>query len=279
MTEGFVDTNGVALWHQRHGQAGGLPVVLIHGVEASSIWWPPELVDSLVAAGHEVVVFDNRDIGLSTQIDFDESPYGIDEMAQDTIGLLDGLGVERAHLVGVSMGGMISQVVATSSPERVASLTLLSTTPGLDASLSPSDDSVFAGVDDSANAEDLAVAFGRALTGSRYPFDELEYRRYLNADDLRGTNPNSGHRQVVPASPSRVAELKRLETPTLVVHGTEDPIFPFDHGKALATAIPGATLIKWEGVGHEIPTSLVPELARLINEHIASSSLGMRLLH
>jgi pimeloyl-ACP methyl ester carboxylesterase len=267
MDEGHVETNGVRLWYEERGPADGTPIVLIMGVAASALWWPPELVEPLVAAGHRVVAFDNRDAGLSSYV---ERSYGLDEMTDDLFGLLDGLGIGRAHLAGMSMGGMIAQLAAAGDPDRVASLTLISSTPGQSDSLSPSDESVFADLGEPGGSPEAQLEFdlglGRALAGWRYPLDEGAYRRLLEADAARGVNPDTGHYSV--SLDSRIDQTRTIRVPTLIVHGSEDPIFPFDHAEALAAAIPGSTLVRWEGVGHELPVQLMPELARLIDDHV-----------
>jgi pimeloyl-ACP methyl ester carboxylesterase len=271
MTEGFVETNGIRLWYDDRGPRGGTPIVLIMGVAASALWWPDELVDALVAAGHRVVNIDNRDTGLSS---WPGGPYGLDELTDDLIGLLDGLGIGRAHLAGMSMGGMMAQLAAARHPDRVASLTLIGTTPGQSDSLSPSDESAFDGLakpDGTPEGQlEFEMGLGRALAGSRYPIDESAYRRLLEADAARGVNPATGHYSVSMAS--RIDETRTIRVPTLIVHGSEDPIFPFDHAEALAAAIPGATLVRWEGAGHDLPAPLLPELAHLIGDHATKAS-------
>ena len=144
MSESFVETNGIRLWYEQLGDPEGEPVVLVMGAGASAIRWPPPLIEGLESAGRLVVRFDNRDIGLSSHIDYAIAPNTLDDMATDTLGLLDVLGIHRAHLVGASMGGMIIQVVALRRPYRVRSLTLLITSPGRDGRLSPSDSRVTA---------------------------------------------------------------------------------------------------------------------------------------
>jgi pimeloyl-ACP methyl ester carboxylesterase len=245
------------------------------GATASAISWPPELLDALTAAGHRVVRFDNRDIGLSTHIDYATDPYTLDDMADDTVGILDALGIEKAHFVGASMGGMISQLMALRYPDRVRSLALLITTPGPDDRLSPTSDEVIAiavqPVTTDADLEQRGVEMWRVLTGSRFPFDEARYRELAVMDSARGTNPNSAHAIAVFSTPSRIEALGAVDVPTLVVQGTEDPIFPIDHGEALAKAIPGSTLVTWEGVGHEIPLQLAPDLVALLQANIAAA--------
>ncbi|HEX4906412.1 MAG TPA: alpha/beta fold hydrolase [Acidimicrobiales bacterium] len=275
MTEGYVETNGVRLWYEDRGHPDAEAVVLVMGATASAISWPDELLDALTAQGLRVVRFDNRDIGLSTHVDYATAPYTLDDMADDTVGLMDALGIARAHLVGASMGGMISQVIALRFPERVRSLALLITSPGPDERLSPTNDEVLTIATRQADTdEDLAqrgVDLWRVLTGTRFPFDEAAIRATAQRDAERGTNPNSAHAIAVFTAPSRVDALADVQVPTIVVHGTEDPIFPLDHGRTLAEVIPGATLLEWEGVGHEIPAPLADELLDALRSNIAAA--------
>jgi pimeloyl-ACP methyl ester carboxylesterase len=173
------------------------------------------------------------------------------------------------------MGGMISQLMAIRYPDRVRSLALLITSPGPDERLSPTSNEVIAiatqTVTTDADLEQRGVDMWRVLTGSRFPFDEAGYRELAAMDAARGTNPNSGHAIAVFTTPSRIEALAAVDVPTLVVHGTEDPVFPIDHGEALAKAIPGSTLVTWEGVGHEIPLQLAPDLIALLLANIAAA--------
>ena len=275
MGEGYVETNGVRLWYEDLGDPDGEAVVLVMGATASAISWPPELLDALTAAGHRVVRFDNRDIGLSTHVDYATDPYTLDDMAVDTVGLLDALGIDRAHFVGASMGGMISQLIAIRYPDRVRSLSLLITSPGPDDRLSATSAEVVAiatrPATTDAEVEQRGVDMWRVLTGSRFPFDEAHYRELAEMDAVRGTNPNSAHAIAVFTAPSRIEALAAVGVPTLVVQGTEDPIFPVDHGEALAKAIPGSTFVTWEGVGHEVPAALGPDLIALVQANIAAA--------
>jgi len=275
MAEGYVETNGVRLWYEDLGDPDGEAVVLVMGATASAISWPPALLEALTAAGHRVVRFDNRDIGLSTHIDYATDPYTLDDMAADTLGLIDALGIDRAHFVGASMGGMICQLMAIRYPDRVRSLALIITSPGPDDRLSPTSDEVVAiasrPATTDAELEQRGVDVWRMLTGSRFPFDEAHYRELAALDAARGTNPNSAHGIAVFTAPSRIEALAEVRVPTLVVQGTEDPIFPFDHGEALAKAIPGSTFVSWEGVGHEVPAPLGPDLIALLEANIATA--------
>lgn len=275
MGEGYVETNGIRLWYEDLGDPDGDTIVLVMGATASVVSWPAELLDALTSAGLRVVCFDNRDIGLSTHIDYGTDPYTLDDMAADTVGLLDALGIDRAHLVGASMGGMICQLIALRHPDRVRSLGLLITSPGPDERLSsPSDDVVAAAmrpVTTDAEREQRTVDMWRALTGSRFPFDEAHQRALAKLDTARGTNPNSAHGIALFTAPSRLDALAAVDVPTLIAHGTEDPIFPYDHGEALARAIPGSTFVTWQGVGHEIPAPLSADLIEQLQANIAAA--------
>jgi pimeloyl-ACP methyl ester carboxylesterase len=238
VSEGFVNTNGVRLWYERLGDPGGVPLVMVSGATGSAIAWRPELLKGLVAAGRCVVRFDNRDIGLSSHIDYARAPYTLDDMATDTEGLLDALALDKVHLVGASMGGMISQVVSLRHPDRVLSLNLLSTTPGPDKRLAPPDPRLVEILTRRANtpeeAMQRALELYRGLGGSRFPFDATYYQERILADAARGTNRNSAHVRVVLAAPSRLDALRTLQVSTLIVHGTEDPLVPLDHAEAMA---------------------------------------------
>jgi pimeloyl-ACP methyl ester carboxylesterase len=274
MADEYAENGGVRLWFEVLGPPDGVPVVLVMGGGASVVWWPPELLSGLVGAGCRVVQFDNRDVGLSTYIDWATSPYGIDDMAGDTVAVLDAAGIDAAHVVGWSVGGMVGQATALRHPQRVRSLTLISTTPGPDRRLSSADGSVFEGLDRPVETDDdlveLQVDFCRAVAGSRFAFDEQQCRDVAAAEVARGTNPEPG----MPNASSRIDELARIQAPTLLVHGTEDPVYPYDHAEVLAKGIPQATLVRWEGVGHELPPPLVPELTRLVTRHVGLDAAG-----
>ncbi|WP_394839454.1 alpha/beta fold hydrolase [Pendulispora rubella] len=272
MTSGFLDRDGVRLWYEELGRPEGTPVLLVMGGGGSVVWWPPELIQGLVGAGCRVIQFDNRDVGLSTHVDPATATYGIDAMAGDAMAVLDAVGIDAAHLVGVSMGAMVCLAAALLHPHRVRSLALISSTPGPDARLPKGDGSVFDCFDQPAkNAEAIAeqtVAFCRAIAGSRFAFDAPYYRAVVAADHARGTNLSASY---VPSASSRIDDLARIQAPTLVVHGTEDPIYPYGHAEVLAKGIPKATLVRWDGVGHELPPPLLADLLRRLTEHITGA--------
>jgi pimeloyl-ACP methyl ester carboxylesterase len=280
MGEKFVETNGVRLWCETLGDPTAPWVVLISGAYLSAMWWYPEFLDGLTERGWQVVRFDNRDVGLSTHVDFSTQPYTqpytVSDMVTDTAGVLENLGIDRAHFMGISLGGMIAQLYALHYPERVDSLTLNSTSPGpSDPRLSPP--SAILGeiamrvVTTPEQRDQRLVDLLRAIAGSRFPFDEAEVRRTIAIDNARGTNPNWTHGLVAGAAPSWLDDLSVITTPTLIIHGTEDPMFPIDHGEALSTAILGAEMIRWEGVGHELPRQLVSEQLARMDMHLRSA--------
>jgi pimeloyl-ACP methyl ester carboxylesterase len=270
---GYTDSDGVQLWYEDRGPEDGPVVLLVSGGGASVVWWPAELLSGLVAAGCRVVQFDNRDTGLSTHVDPGAAPYRLDDMVDDALAVLAASGVDGpAHWLGVSMGGMVCQAAALAHPDRVVSLTLVSTTPGPDSRLTAGDPSVFDGLDRPIETDEdfiaLQLDFCRAVAGSRFPFAEEHYREITAADAARGTNRAPG----APSASSRLDDLGRIRAPTLVVHGTEDPVYPFAHAEALAAGIPDATLVPWEGVGHEQPPELIPELVDLVTQHVRTTA-------
>jgi pimeloyl-ACP methyl ester carboxylesterase len=275
VSERFVETNGVRLWCESLGDAAAPPVVLVSGAWTTAMWWCPEFIDGLTGRGWRVIRFDNRDIGLSTHFDFSVQPYTLSDMVTDTAGLLNDLGIDRAYFVGISLGGLICQLYALEHPGQVLSLTLISTSPGpSDPRLSkPSNVTGEIAMRQATTPEQLdqrTLDLFRALAGSRFPFDEAGTRQMIANDNKRGTNREPAHILAAMSAPSWLDELGRVSVPALVIHGTEDPLFGLDHAEALVKAIPHAQLVLWEGVGHEVPRQLVPELLDSLDEHFRS---------
>jgi pimeloyl-ACP methyl ester carboxylesterase len=273
MSGRLVASNGIELWVEVDGPDDGAPVVLLGGADATVLRWPSTLLDALERAGRRVVRIEHRDTGLSTKIDPDH-PYRLDALAADVIGVLAELGIDRADLVGYSMGGAVAQVVALDHPHLVRGLIVVGSTPGAGDDRLPPPADWF--VD--AMAERLfappprsfddrvtwTAALYRLLAGSRYEFDEDAQRALAAAEVSRAWVPESGHGIAVQSSPSRLDALDRISAPTVVVHGTEDPVYPPAHGEALAAGIPGAALVLVEGLGHEVPEGYGEELAALV---------------
>ena len=278
MAEGKAKVGGIELWWEDFGDQGNPTILLVMGANAQATMWPLPFVDRLVAAGYHVVRFDNRDIGLSTWVDFAKTPYTVADMATDATGLLDELGIARAHWIGASMGGMISQQAALDHPSRVLSLTSIMSSPGApgEGGLPPMDPKVQAAAEKMATASDPVAAtidMFATLSGSREPLDRPALEAsFKEAVDRGGFNPACGHGLAVGASPSRVVRLRTLAIPTLVIHGDEDPILPLAHGEATAAAVPGSKLVVLKGVGHDFPASAMDELSEPILAHVKAAS-------
>ena len=285
--------NSLDLFYEEKGKPSDPALVLVMGLGAQMILWPQGFFTGLADRGFRVVRFDNRDIGLSTKIDKGPpvdvaaafgraqaglpigAPYTLTDMAEDVVGLLDAIGVERAHLVGASMGGMIAQIVAAEHPKRVRSLTSIMSTSG-DPSLPPGDPKAMAALtapppppeDREAN-----IVFGmklrRAIGSPGFPTPDAELRALVAENLERSTYPEGPQRQLlaVLADGSRVERLKKIGAPTLVIHGADDPLLPAESGKDTARHIRGARLLIEPGMGHDLPTALIPTLVDAIAAH------------
>jgi pimeloyl-ACP methyl ester carboxylesterase len=276
MTEATIEANGVRLWCETFGADRDPAMLLIMGLGAQAIAWPDAFCDRLAAAGYYVIRYDNRDVGLSEW--FDETPelYTLDDMARDAVGLLDALGIQRAHIVGVSMGGMIAQVVALDHAARVLTLTSIMSTPGGPDLEPPTAEAVAVLGRPPADTRDEQIAAGmenrRVLAAGSFPADEGFRLDIVTRSIDRAFHPQGTMRQMfaVGASPPRAERLASLTVPTLVMHGTVDPLIPHSHGVATAKAIPGASLVSIDGMGHELPPSVWDELVAAILRHTGS---------
>lgn len=281
-SKGRVAANGIQLYYEAFGSPGDPTVLLIIGMDEQCTAWFPYFHEPIVEAGFHVVRFDNRDCGLSEWIEDWEAdrPYSLEDMAADAVGLLDALAIEKAHLVGASMGGMIAQRIAISHPDRTKTLTSIAssafpldpdpavqTTVDVDGLLAVHETLVarypnYLTVP--AEAIEFRLGAARAFAGSRFPFDEALQREAVTANTLRrkGFNPQAQAHQLaaVLASGSRLDELGRISVPALILHGTEDPLVPPGHGAKCASHIPGARLVWMEGVGHELPAGIMSQV-------------------
>lgn len=289
-----IATNGIELAYEDRGE--GPPVLLIMGIGAQMILWPDGFVDALLARGLRVIRFDNRDVGESTWLDHlgvpsvsgmtakammglkVRAPYTLWDMALDTVGLLDGLGLPRAHVVGASMGGMIAQCLAIRHADRVQSLTSIMSTTGSRRHFRPQPRAVSAllGTRPATRegAMDYFVGFTRAMAGTGYPVDEAAARELAGRAFDRGNHPQGFLRQwaAILASGSRRRMLEDVRTPSLVIHGSDDPLLIPEGGRATARAIPGARLDMIEGMGHSLPAGVWPRIADGIARHVAEAS-------
>ncbi len=274
------------------GDPSGPPVVLIMGLTGQMIWWPEGFLHGLLAEGFHVIRFDNRDTGLSTKLHGAgvpdtrrallrrllglpvEAPYTLSDMARDTVAVLDALAVPAAHLVGISLGGMIAQTVAIEFPERVCSLTSLMSTTGDRRFMLGKPRAVKNLFRSPGRTRAQAVASGlaahRVLCGHGFPFEERRLRGVLERSYDRCYYPRGGARQLtaVLASGSRTRALRRLRVPSLVIHGDDDPLIPCAAGRATARALRGSRLRVFDGLGHHLARRLWPafvaEIARLV---------------
>lgn len=270
--ERILEANSVDLCVETFGDAADPAILLIHGACASMLWWEAELCERIAAGGRYVVRFDNRDTGRSVSYPPGRPEYSLRDMADDAVGILDALGVGRAHFVGRSMAGAIVTLAAMHHPDRVASLTLVSTTPG-SADLPPMSEEFIrytssGGPDpsDPAAVVEFIVGLMRVYSGGSPYYDEGAMRALAEQDVARTGNIAScltNHFVIDFSEPVRFSE---IHPPTLVVHGEQDPVFPLAHGQALQREIPGAELLIMEKAGHELPPpvwdAFVPALAR-----------------
>jgi pimeloyl-ACP methyl ester carboxylesterase len=245
------------------GDAAHPPVLLIMGAMASMLWWPEAFCRKLAGAGRFVIRYDNRDTGHSTKYTPGEPPYTIGDMVDDAIRVLDDHGVQKAHVVGMSLGGVIGQLVALKHPSRVISLTAISTTPvATDTSHLPGMTEAYmahsaegAKVDwsDRGQVVDFVVKDARAIASVAHPFDAKRTRAFIESDyDRSGGLLSATNHFMLKGGDERKRRLDDMRAPLLVIHGTADPIFPVEHGQALAEAVAGARLVCLPGGGHEL---------------------------
>ncbi|NUR86981.1 MAG: alpha/beta fold hydrolase [Nonomuraea sp.] len=245
------------------------------GLGAQLIHWDDDLCGLLADQGHHVVRFDNRDAGLSTHLpEAGDPPYFLEDMADDAAALLDALGWPAAHVVGASMGGMIAQALAIRHPERVLTLTSIMSTPG--PSVAPPTEAAMAVLMSQPPTELDALVERELETWSiigspGFPLDRERVARMTRLSYERAFDPAGTARQLaaIMASPDRTAGLAEVAIPTLVIHGEDDPLVPLPGGQATAAAIPGARLVTFPGMGHDLPRPLWPEIVGAITKHTA----------
>ncbi len=297
MPHKYVEANGIRLAYDEFGQPSAPAIVLIMGLGSQLVAWPEEFCSGLAEKGYRVIRFDNRDAGLSQKMEGEKAPsllkiklrsllrlsvkvpYVLLDMANDTRGLLDALNVEKAHVVGASMGGMIAQIFASHFPERTHSLVSIMSTSGC-SSLPRADRSVIKSLISRPSPESGEKAFLEAamttmgLIGSPgYRPDEEALRDKILLSYRRSYYPSGFHRQLaaVASSGDRVSLLRKIAAPTLVIHGKADVLVPVEGGIDTARHIPDAKLELIEGMGHDFPTPLIPYFVNLIGSHIAGA--------
>jgi pimeloyl-ACP methyl ester carboxylesterase len=288
-----VQANGIELEYDGFGDPADPALLLIMGLASQLTNWDPRFCELLAGHGFHVIRYDNRDTGLSTQLDHlpepdffailggdtATAPYVLADMAADAAGLLDALGIARAHVVGISMGGMIGQELAIRYPERVRSLCSMMSTTGDPAVGQPSHDALAAILAPRGADREQAIERGvnvLRVIGSKTPelaaTDEWRYQRTAASYD-RAHRPAGGARQfgAIVASPDRTQALGKLTLPVLVIHGDQDPLVDPSGGAATAAAVPGAELLVFPGLGHDLPAPLFPAFADAIARNAAKA--------
>lgn len=285
-----VQANGINIEVETIGSEQGEPLLLIMGLGAQMTRWPDGLIAGLVRHGFRVIRFDNRDVGLSRHFDEAGMPdlravmgarmegrtpevaYTLGDIAADAVGVLDALGIAKAHVVGASMGGMIAQLVAADHGERVLSLTSIMSTTGNPALPPASPEAMAVLTTPSPHPSDTEAFAAHGLKNARvigspgYPFDEAHMRERILSDANRAYNPAGVMRQyaAVVADGDRRAKLARITAPTVVVHGADDPLVPVSGGRDTADSIPGAELRVIPGMGHDLPPQLFEKLVEAV---------------
>ena len=295
-----IKSNGIDIEVEDTGadgsQAGRPVVLLIMGLGMQLVAWPPMLVQALVDAGYRVVRHDNRDIGLSQHFDhlglpnilwaslklklglLPKAPYSLNDMALDAVGVLDALGIARAHVVGVSMGGMIAQRVALAAPQRVQSLTSIMSTSGARGlpEAKPAVLRVLFSRPDSSDRQAVLnhyVRLLRTIGSPAYRVDEQVLRTNILTGLERSYHPAGTLRQMVAIAADtgvRASQLGRIQSPTLVIHGHDDPLVPYGCGEDTARRIPGARMVGIPGMGHDLPPGVIEQILPALVPHLGS---------
>lgn len=289
MATGTVRSNGIELFYESRGPEDGEPIVFIMGLSAQLVFWPEALLDALANRGYRVIAFDNRDAGKSTAIRKPfrqgplaamlryvlglkvDAPYTLDDLAADTLGLMDALGIGQAHLVGASMGGMIAQLTAATHPDRVLTLTSImsSTNSPFLPPPKPAALKILLAPRVKIETAEQYVEFGLGLMarlGGTLDQGRDELTEMFQRSWERGLNPRGVRNQfmAILATGNLTRRLRRVRCPAQVIHGGSDPLIRPAGGRASAKAIPGARLTILDGMGHDLPPAVVPRIADLI---------------
>lgn len=275
--EVLIRQDSIKLCSESFGNPENPPILLIMGASASMIWWDTEFCQMLFAHERFVIRYDNRDVGRSTTYEAGKPEYTVEDMADDAVRILDYYKIEKAHLVGMSLGGMISQLVALRNPERVLTLTLISSSiwddlpelPGIDSKiLNYHAGATSVNWSERDSVINYMVGGWELLNASKWGFDkkraqELAVKEYERADNLLSMFNHS----FLKGGESLYGKSKEINMPTLIIHGTEDPVLPYEHGLALKNTIPNSKLITLDGRGHEIHYNDWQQIIKSIIEH------------
>jgi pimeloyl-ACP methyl ester carboxylesterase len=292
------NANRIQIEYETYGDISERPLLLIIGFSGQMIWWDDELCKDLAERGHHVIRFDNRDAGLSTKFkeagagDFKNifrkilkgekvsPPYTLDDMADDAVGLLDALGIQRAHICGMSMGGMIAQTIMIRHPSRVLSLISIYSTTGNPGLPKPKPEALQVFLTPPPSDREGYIEYQlkghKTLSGTGFPIDEKWVRKIMAQSYDRCFYPQGTGRQLLAilTQIDRRSALALVKAPTLVIHGTEDPLIPVEGGKDTANAIPGSELILIRGMGHDIPHGGAwPQIVEAITTHTKKAAV------
>ena len=275
----MIEANGVELCTEPFGAPADQPILLIMGIGGSMLWWEQGFCEMLADGGRFVIRYDHRDTGRSVTYEPGRPEYTGADLVRDAAGVLDAYGIRAAHVVGVSAGGAFAQLLALDFPDRVLSLALISTSSALPGKrdLPPSTErfvrflaTVEVDWSDAASVIEYLVNYSRMLAGGQRPFDEASARELVRRDVERARNfAAARNHDALPDEERSREPLSSITVPTLVIHGTADPMFPLEHGEALAAEIPGARLLPLEGAGHGVDRADWDTIVRAIVEHTA----------
>ncbi|MFJ8243185.1 alpha/beta fold hydrolase [Bacillus tropicus] len=265
MTEKIIKINEIDICTESFGNPANSTVLLIMGAMCSMVYWDEEFCQQLADTGRYVIRYDNRDVGRSTTYKPGSSHYTVVDMADDAIGVLDAYHIDEAHIVGMSLGGMIAQIVALRNPQRVLSITLIASgifgSEDNNRNLPPIDEKILAyhanatklNWSDEESVANYLVAGSALLCGSKHKFDEKRVYKQVEKEIKRANNLLSMfNHSLLKGDDSYEGKLKGINIPTLVIHGTEDTVLPYEHALALVNEISHALLLTLEGSGHEI---------------------------
>jgi pimeloyl-ACP methyl ester carboxylesterase len=281
-TDKVVHADGVELATQAFGDPSHPPIVLVMGSTASMLWWPEGFCRHLASRSRHVIRYDNRDTGLSTTWEPGKPGYTFADMADDVVRVMDGYGLAAAHVAGMSMGGLIAQKAALDHPERVLSLTAISTSPtGIDTSHLPQTTQAYqehaaegANVDWSDREQVIRYIAKdmQMLAGPAHIIDEAAARTFVASDFDRAKRFASvTNHFIIEGGRKPRTELRDLAMPLLVIHGSADPIFPIEHGEDFGQVVPDAKLVRLEGSGHELHESDWPQIVDAVVAHTGKS--------
>ena len=290
--------NGIEIEWDERGPADGPAILLIMGLGAQMTRWSEAFMAPLAARGFRVIRFDNRDVGLSGKVhdggipdlakvgmalatgQKPDVPYTLDDMAADAVALLDAIGIGKAHIVGASMGGMIAQLVAANHPDRVLTLTSIMSSTGNPAlpRATAEANAVLMSRPQGTDLESLVahgVKSAKVVGSPGYPTDDAVLAERARADLIRQTYPQGFARQLAAiwANGDRRPKLGGITAPTLVIHGAADPLVPVEGGRDTASSIPGARLVEIDGMGHDLPEPLIPQVTGVIADFAEAAAV------